>query len=108
MGRVWFPSNVPNLPFHHWSAGAALATSIAHKGAVAGVKALTTSVIDYLQKPDLLSRTKESFKREIGGVVYEPLLPTNQQPPVELMGRRWKVTGSEWSGTTCEHPIIRS
>ena len=86
MGRVWFPSNVPNLPFHHWSAGAALATSIAHKGAVAGVKALTTSVIDYLQKPDLLSRTKESFKREIGGVVYEPLLPTNQQPPVELNG----------------------
>ena len=52
MARVWFPGNVPNLAFHHWSAGAALATSIAHKGAVAGVKALATSVIDYLQQPE--------------------------------------------------------
>ncbi|MBL0420716.1 peptidase dimerization domain-containing protein [Ramlibacter sp. AW1] len=29
MTRVWFPSNVPNIPFHHWTGGAALATSIA-------------------------------------------------------------------------------
>jgi aminobenzoyl-glutamate utilization protein B len=84
MGRVWFPSNVPNIAFHHWSAGAALATSIAHKGAVAGVKALATSVIDYLQRPDLLSRTRESFGREIGEVAYEPLLPNAQQPPSDL------------------------
>ena len=44
MGRVWFPGNVPHLPFHHWSAGAALATSIAHKGGLAGAKALAASV----------------------------------------------------------------
>jgi aminobenzoyl-glutamate utilization protein B len=84
MARVWFPGNVPNLAFHHWSAGAALATSIAHKGAVAGVKALATSVIDYLQNPDLLMQTKASFKREIGDVVYKPLLPDDQRPPIEL------------------------
>ena len=84
MARVWFPGNVPNLAFHHWSAGAALATSIAHKGAVAGVKALATSVIDYLQQPELLVQTKASFKREIGDVVYKPLLPDSQRPPVEL------------------------
>jgi aminobenzoyl-glutamate utilization protein B len=84
MARVWFPGNVPNLAFHHWSAGAALATSIAHKGAVAGVKALATSVIDYLQNPDLLMQTKASFKREIGDAVYKPLLPDDQRPPIEL------------------------
>ena len=26
MARVWFPANVPNVAYHHWSAGAALAT----------------------------------------------------------------------------------
>ena len=35
MARVWFPSNIPNIGFHHWAAGVALATSIAHKGGVA-------------------------------------------------------------------------
>ena len=38
MGRVWFPGNIPHAAFHHWSAGAALTTSIAHKGALAGAK----------------------------------------------------------------------
>jgi aminobenzoyl-glutamate utilization protein B len=84
MARVWFPSNVPNLAFHHWSAGAALATSIAHKGAVAGIKALMTSAIDHFQKPDLLTRTKENFRREIGDIVYKPLLPNGQRPPSDL------------------------
>ena len=48
MGRIWFPGNVPHLPFHHWTAGAPLATSIAHKGGLAGAKALAASVIEFL------------------------------------------------------------
>ena len=32
MGRVWFPGNIPHAAFHHWSAGAALTTSIGTKG----------------------------------------------------------------------------
>ena len=48
MGRVWFPGNIPHAAFHHWSAGAALTTSIAHKGAVAGAKALSASALDFL------------------------------------------------------------
>ena len=84
MARVLFPGNVPHIAYHHWSAGAALATSIAHKGGIVGVKALTTSVIDYLQNSDLLAQTKESFKREIGEAVYKPLLPDDQRPPIEL------------------------
>ena len=61
-----------------------MATSIVHKGAVAGVKALVTSAIDYFQKPDLLSRTKESFRQEISNIVYKPLLPNGQRPPLDL------------------------
>ena len=52
MGRIWFPGNVPHLPFHHWTAGAPLATSIAHKGGLAGAKALAASVIEYFQDND--------------------------------------------------------
>lgn len=84
MGRIWFPGNVPHLPFHHWSAGAALATSIAHKGGLAGAKALSGAVIDYLQDRDLVAQTKRSFKQEIGDTVYAPLLPAGQRAPADL------------------------
>ncbi|MBA4160453.1 MAG: amidohydrolase, partial [Gemmatimonadetes bacterium] len=33
-----FPSNIPNLPGHHWSNAISMATPIAHKGATAGAK----------------------------------------------------------------------
>jgi len=84
MGRLWFPANVPHLPFHHWSAGAPLATSIAHKGGLAGAKALAMSVIEYFQVPALVAETKDSFKRELGGIVYKPLLPDGQRAPAHL------------------------
>ncbi len=84
MGRVGFPANVPGIPFHHWSAGAALATSIAHKGTLAGAKALAGSLLDLLAVPADLTRAKETFRTEIGDVKYRPLLPPDQKPPVAL------------------------
>jgi aminobenzoyl-glutamate utilization protein B len=84
MGRVWFPGNVPNLPFHHWSAGAPLTTSIAHKGGIAGAKALAGSVVDFLLDSALVTKAKECFVAELDGVTYFPLLPDNQKPPANL------------------------
>jgi aminobenzoyl-glutamate utilization protein B len=84
MARVWFPSNVPNLVYHHWTAGSALATSIAHKGGFAGAKAMAASVIDFLQDPALVARARQTFAEEIGGQAYQPLLPGSQKPPADL------------------------
>jgi aminobenzoyl-glutamate utilization protein B len=84
MGRVWFPANIPHAAFHHWSAGAALTTSIAHKGAVAGTKALAASALDFLSSLDAVDEAQRTFRREIEGVEYKPLLPKDQKPPVEL------------------------
>lgn len=84
MGRLWFPSNIPNIVFHHWAAGVSLAMSIAHKGGVAGAKALAATVVDLLSDPSLVERAKAAFKEEIGGVVYRPLIPMEQKPPLEL------------------------
>ncbi len=84
MGRVSFPANIPGVPFHHWSGGAALATTIAHKGTLAGAKALAASLIDLLSNDADLARAKATFKAEIGDVKYRPLLPSDQKPPVDL------------------------
>jgi aminobenzoyl-glutamate utilization protein B len=83
-GRITFPANVPNVPFHHWAAAIAEATSIAHKGSVAGAKVMAGSVLDLLADPDLLARAKETFSQEVGGSSYRPLLPVGQLPPVDL------------------------
>lgn len=84
MARVWFPGNVPHIPFHHWSAGAALATSIAHKGGLAGAKAMATSALDFFLDPALVDAAKESFRREIGDTAYRPLLPEDARPSPAL------------------------
>jgi aminobenzoyl-glutamate utilization protein B len=83
-GRVSFPANVPGVPFHHWAAAIAEATSIAHKGTVAGAKVMAASVVDLLVDPDILALAQETFAREIGSSTYRPLLPEGQMPPIEL------------------------
>jgi aminobenzoyl-glutamate utilization protein B len=83
-GRVTFPSNIPGIPFHHWAAGVAPATSLAHKGAVAGAKALAASVIDFMTNPSLVDEAKATFKKEIGDVQYKSFLPPDQKPPIHL------------------------
>jgi aminobenzoyl-glutamate utilization protein B len=83
-GVINFPANVPGVSYHHWSAGVSLATSIAHKGALAGAKAMAASAIDLLLDPKLITKAKETFKQELGDIEYRPLLPADQKPPVEL------------------------
>jgi len=83
-GRITFPSNIPGVPFHHWAAAVAGATSIAHKGEVVGAKVMAGSIIDVLTKPDVLARAKATFAEEVAGATYRPLLPADQKPPVSL------------------------
>jgi aminobenzoyl-glutamate utilization protein B len=83
-GRVTFPANVPGVRFHHWAAAIAEATSIAHKGSVAGAKVMAGSVVDLLTQPDLLLKAKETFSQEVEGSTYRPLLPPGQKPPIGL------------------------
>ncbi len=82
--KFYYPANIPNIDFHHWAAGVALATSIAHKGAVAGAKVLALSALDFLEHPERVAEAKATFREELGGVVYKSLLPPDQKPPVEL------------------------
>ena len=84
MVKFYFPGNIPNINFHHWAAGVALATSIAHKGAVAGAKVLAASLIELFCKPEIISEVKCSFDEEKGGVTWFSMLPADQRPPLEL------------------------
>lgn len=84
MVKFYFPGNIPNISYHHWAAGVALATSIAHKGAVAGAKVLAASLIEIFCKPEIVSEAKRLFNEEKGGVTWFSMLPADQKPPVDL------------------------
>jgi aminobenzoyl-glutamate utilization protein B len=84
MVKFYYPANIPGCAAHHWSAGVSLATAIAHKGAVAGAKALAASALDFLADPMKITEAKKTFREEIGDTVYKPLLPPDQTPPIEL------------------------
>ena len=84
MVKFYYPANIPGIGFHHWAAGVALATSIAHKGALSGAKVLAASALDFLTDPALVAEAKASFAEELGGVAYRPLLPVGQEPPADL------------------------
>ena len=84
MAKMYFPANIPNINFHHWAAGVALGTSIAHKGACAGAKVLANSVIECLVNPAVVAQAKETFAKEIAGTPFKSMLPPDQKPPVTL------------------------
>jgi aminobenzoyl-glutamate utilization protein B len=84
MAKLYFPANIPNINFHHWAAGVALATSIAHKGALAGSKLLANCVLECFANPEVVARAKATFASEIEGETWFSMLPPDQKPPVEL------------------------
>jgi aminobenzoyl-glutamate utilization protein B len=83
-GTVRFPSVVPGIQAHHWSAGITPTMSIGHKGAVAGAKVIAASVLDLLTSPDLRVAAKKQFELDTKDSKYFSLLPEGAKPPVDL------------------------
>ena len=84
MGRLWWPGTVPGTRFHHWSGGAALTTSIAHKGEMIGARILAACVIEALAEENIVRHARETFKKELGERQYAPLIPEGQQPKTDV------------------------
>src|SRR6202012_4018188 len=61
---VRYPSNIPSTIAHNVTAAMAMATPIAHKGAIAGAKALALTVLDLMTSPDLLPAAKSYFNTD--------------------------------------------
>ena len=79
-----FPSNIDGLPGHHWSNAMAMATPIAHKGAVAGAKVLAATMLDLLQDPGLIKDAWQYFREEQSSEVeYVPFIGPDDPPAIE-------------------------
>ena len=80
-----FPSNVPGLPGHHWSSAMAMATPIAHKGAVAGARVIARTALQLFAQPELVDEAWTYFREEqTAGTEYIPFIGPNDPPPIDL------------------------
>lgn len=76
-----YPSNIPNLPGHHWSNAISMATPIAHKGIVAGAKVEAQTLLDLFLRPQLLQDAKDYYKNEqTKEIQYTPLVGPKDNP----------------------------
>lgn len=82
---VRYPSNIPNTIGHHITAAMAMATPIAHKGAVTGAKAVGMTVLDLMTDPKLLADAKDYFTNvQLKGTKYDPVLTAEDTPGIHL------------------------
>jgi aminobenzoyl-glutamate utilization protein B len=80
-----YPSNIPNLPGHNWSNAIAMATPIAHKGVLAGAKVQAMTILDLLNKPELVTKAWDYFKNEqTKETHYTPLIRPDDKPAIWL------------------------
>ena len=89
---ILFPSNIPSTTPHHVLAAIGMATPIAHKGAVAGAKAVAMTVLDLVTTPDLVKSAKEHFDTvQTKDQKYVSMLSPQDKPAIhrndELMDR---------------------
>ncbi len=80
-----YPSNIPNLPGHHWSNAISMATPIAHKGIIAGAKAEALTLLDLFLKPELIKDSWDYYNNEqTKEIKYTPLVGPKDNPAVFL------------------------
>ncbi len=78
-----YPSNIPNLPGHHWSNAISMATPIAHKGVVAGAKVQAMTMLDILLTPKVVADAWDYFNTvQTKTVKYKPFFAPTDRPPV--------------------------
>jgi len=80
-----YPSNIPGAVIHSTIAAMTEATPIAHKGAVAGAKAVAMTVLDLMTTPDLIAEAKDFFQNtELKNQKYVSMLAPDDQPAIHI------------------------
>ena len=82
---VRYPANIPNTIAHNVTAAMAMATPIAHKGTVAGAKAVALTVLDLMTTPEVLVEAKKYFDTDQQKFDhYDPMLTASDVPAIHV------------------------
>jgi len=80
-----FPANMPGGPGHNWANGIAMATPIAHKGALAGAKVQALTLLDLFLEPSHVEAAWDYFNDvQTAETTYTPFITPEDQPAIWL------------------------
>jgi aminobenzoyl-glutamate utilization protein B len=79
-------SGILGTPGHSWQSTAFAGMSIGHKSLIFAAKTITTSIIDLLEKPDIIQKARKEFATRLRGRVYKSPLSPEAKPPLDA----WK------------------
>ena len=82
---VRYPANIPNMIGHNVTSAMAMATPIAHKGTVAGAKAMAMTVLDLMMTPEEITKAKNYFNTDQQKYDhYKPFLSATDVPAIHV------------------------
>lgn len=74
-------TTAPNgTPWHSWAVVAAGGMSIGHKGMAYAAKALSMTMVDLFQNPELIKSVQAEFKEKKGDYQYKGMIPDGPPP----------------------------
>jgi aminobenzoyl-glutamate utilization protein B len=73
--------NVNGAPGHSWQFTACSGSSIGHKSLIFAAKTMAASVLDLMQKPELVKKAKKEHKKRLRGREYQR--DPTVEPPLE-------------------------
>jgi aminobenzoyl-glutamate utilization protein B len=80
-----YPSNIPGGPGHNWANAIAMATPIAHKGALQGAKVQALTLLDMLLTPQIIADAWDYFRNvQTKDRKYIPFIRPVDQPAIWL------------------------
>jgi aminobenzoyl-glutamate utilization protein B len=80
-----YPSNIPGGPGHNWANAIAMATPIAHKGALQGAKVQALTLLDMLLTPKVIADAWDYFRNvQTKDRKYTPFIRPVDQPAIWL------------------------
>jgi aminobenzoyl-glutamate utilization protein B len=89
-----YPANMPGGPGHNWANGIAMATPIAHKGALAGAKVQARTLLDLFLDGETVDAAWDYFNDvQTAETVYTPFIAPTDKPAIFLnegIMARWR------------------
>jgi len=80
-----YPANMPGGPGHNWANGIAMATPVAHKGAVAGAKVQALTLLDLFLDGETVDAAWDYFNDvQTPETVYTPFITADDKPAIFL------------------------
>ncbi|MCH7991846.1 MAG: peptidase dimerization domain-containing protein [Gemmatimonadetes bacterium] len=80
-----YPANMPGGPGHNWANGIAMATPIAHKGAVAGAKVQALTLLDLFLDGETVEAAWDYFNDvQTAETTYTPFITEDDKPAIFL------------------------